>query len=362
MMKKNYLLMLLLGLGVLLTIETTGVYAKQRSGQSTINSDSLLAIEISFWNSIKDSRNPADFQAYLDKYPNGQFAALARNRLDAPNVSTPSFNPQPTASTATSQSFEPEMVAIREGCFYMGSPTTEKDRRADEIQHQVCLTAFEIGKYEITKGQFSVFVAERNYQTDAELTGGCYFYNGSDWVKNTAYSWRYVGFPQPDNHPASCISLNDAQAYVDWLNQKTGKSYHLPTEAQWEYATRAGTTTAFYTGNCINANQANYDAAYDYKNCGTGVYRRQTLPVGSFQPNPWGLYDMSGNVWEWTCSDYDANYYGSEKVCSSSGAQTNRVLRGGSWFIDPNFLRSAIRDKYTPDYAIYDRGFRISRF
>lgn len=318
------------------------------------------SIELSFWNSIKDSRNPADFQAYLDKYPNGQFEALARNRL---NATTPEpVKNQATFSKESRQSFEPEMVAIREGCFLMGSPATEKDRKTDEVQHKVCVSRFEIGKYEITKGQFSAFVAEKNYQTDAELTGGCYFYNGKDWVKNASYSWRNVGFVQGDNHPASCISLNDAQAYVAWLNEKTGKAYHLPTEAQWEYTARAGTTTAFYTGNCINPNQASYNGNFDYSNCGTGAHRDQSVPVGSYPANPWGVYDMAGSVWEWTCSDYDPNYYGSEKICSSSGAQTNRTLRGGSWFIDPKFLRSANRDRYTPDYAIYDRGFRLARF
>jgi formylglycine-generating enzyme required for sulfatase activity len=137
----------------------------------------------------------------------------------------------------------------------------------------------------------------------------------------------------------------------------------LPTEAEWEYAARAGTNTPFYTGNCISTTQANYDGNYDYANCGakTGTYKQTTVAIGSYSANPWGLHDMAGNVWEWTCSDYVNSYDSSELKCSTGNTNTLRVLRGGSWNYNPGGLRSADRNFYSPGNRGVNLGFRLSR-
>ena len=268
--------------------------------------------------------------------------------------------------TETVTIIEPEMIAIPKpkDCFLMGSPASEGDRNDNEKQHQVCVEAFELGKTEVTKGQFSAFVSATGYQTEAETGDGCYSWTGKEYKKYKKYNWRNVGFTQTDEHPVVCVSWNDAMVYTAWLSKVTGKSYRLPTEAQWEYAARAGTTTAFYTGECINTTQANYDGNYDYNNCGakTGVYKKQTVAVGSYKANPWRLSDMAGNVWEWTCSAYDSNYTGKETQCESKNdANMLRVLRGGGWSYGPRFLRVARRDWFNSDDRKFNIGFRLSR-
>ncbi len=229
---------------------------------------------------------------------------------------------------------EPEMVAIKGGCFMMDSPDTEKGRVDNEKQHQVCVKDFAIGKYEVTQAQWQTVIGK----------------NPSNF--------------KGDNLPVEEVSYNDVQDFINKLNTQTGKSYRLPTEAEWEYTARAGTTTTFYTGDCINTEQANYDGNYDYNNCGakTGVYKESTVAVGSYPANSWGLYDMAGNVWEWTCSAYVAQYNGSEAKCvSNNDAKTQRVIRGGSWGNDSSSLRSANRFYLTPDKRYYALGFRLAR-
>jgi formylglycine-generating enzyme required for sulfatase activity len=226
---------------------------------------------------------------------------------------------------------EPEMVAIKGGCFMMGSPDTEKDWRDDEKQHQVCVDDFAIGKYEVTQKQWQAVMGN----------------NPS----------KFKG----DNLPVEQVSSYDAQDFINKLNAQTGQHYRLPTEAEWEYAARAGTTTPFYTGNCINTEQANYNGTVDYNDCGakTGTYKQTTVAVGSYPPNRWGLYDMAGNVWEWTCSGYDENYGGNEKQCVTDNS-TSRVLRGGSWFDFARHARSASSYNRTSDNPFHDIGFRLA--
>ncbi len=166
-----------------------------------------------------------------------------------------------------------------------------------------------------------------------------------------------------ENRPVINVNWHDAVAYTRWLSKETGKDYRLPTEAEWEYAARAGTTTAFWWGNRITPEQANYDGNYVYEGGGEkGVYHEKALPVGSFKPNPWGLYDTAGNVWEWTCSAYDEGYGGDEKVCiSNNQANMPRSLRGGSWYDFPRRVRSANRGWNSPDNRYGHQGFRLSR-
>ena len=187
----------------------------------------------------------------------------------APTPSVPS-PPPATISIASGQVFQdklkggasgPEMVKIRGERFLMGSPTDEKGRDEDERQHEVQVANFAIGKYEVTVGQFKNFVKAAKYKTEAEESGGCYSWTGSEWKQDAGKNWRNPGFSQTDEHPVVCVSWNDAMAYVDWLSKQTGKTYRLPTEAEWEYAARAGTTTARYWGDdsdkgCTFANGA----------------------------------------------------------------------------------------------------------
>ena len=166
-------------------------------------------------------------------------------------------------------SVAPGMVRIPAGRFTMGSPANEPQRQSDEgPQHQVHIAAFELGRHEVTLAQFRAFVAANpGYLTEAEKGDGCYGWNGTSWDENKAFSWRNVGFAQEDRSPVVCVSWNDAKDYVAWLKRQTGQAYRLPTEAEWEYAARAGTTTAFSTGNCITTDQANYNGNYDYAGC-----------------------------------------------------------------------------------------------
>ena len=157
------------------------------------------------------------------------------------------------------------------------------------------------------------------------------------------------------DRPVINISWRDAQQYVAWLSQITGESYRLPSEAEWEYAARAGTTTAYYWGDGVDDGQANCD--------GCGGDDRQTAPVGSFQPSDFGLYDMLGNIWEWTLDCWNAGYANSptDGAAWQSGDCSVRVVRGGSWTSNPHILRSAFRANSSTDRRSYGIGFRVAR-
>ena len=220
-------------------------------------------------------------------------------------------------------------VSIPAGTFTMGSPTSEVDRSSDETQHQVTLSAFKMSKYEVTFEQYDLF---------CEATGRSKPDDGG-WGRG--------------NRPVINVSWYDASAFAEWMGCR------LPTEAEWEYAARAGTTTPFSTGNNLTTSQANYHGYYPYNNNAEGEYRRKTLPVGSFAANAYGLFDMHGNVWEW-CSDWYGAYSASAQT-NPKGASSGsyRVLRGGSWYSYARFCRSAYRDSYTPDFRLINLGFRL---
>lgn len=228
-------------------------------------------------------------------------------------------------------SFEPEMIKISGGTFNMGSSDIEKEREDDERLHTVQVDDFWMGKTEITFAQYDVFaeVTGRNKPDDQEWGRG--------------------------SRPVINISWYDAVAYAAWLKKETGKPYRLPTEAEWEYAARAGTSTQYSWGDVVGRNIANCIG------CGSQWDGKQTAPVGSFSPNNWGLYDMHGNVWEWTCSGYDETYGGSEQRCVSSDAGDDRVLRGGSWIGNMNPARSASRFRDVPFGHYISMGFRLAR-
>ncbi|MDG4595360.1 MAG: SUMF1/EgtB/PvdO family nonheme iron enzyme [Candidatus Contendobacter sp.] len=236
----------------------------------------------------------------------------------------------------------PAMVVIPGGEFQMGSPANEPERNSDERQHGVRVASFAMGQYEVTFEEYDRFCAATGREKPSDDRG---------WGR--------------DRRPVINVNWNDAMAYAEWLSQQTGKQYRLPTEAEWEYAARAGMTTPFWTGRCVTTDQANYDGNYGYgsPDCGakTGVYRQKTLPVDSLQPNPWKLYGTMGNVWEWTCSQYAKDYDGPELKCAEKDTDGSRVLRGGSWGSGPEWLRSAARNLYIPRTGNDNAGFRLAR-
>ena len=274
---------------------------------------------------------------------------------------------------AGNESLGGAMVRIEPGCFQMGSPPSEDGRYDNERRHRVCIErAFAIGKHEVTVGQFRRFVTDTGYRSDAERdaggNSGCYAYQGgSDFGWTEGSSWREPGFSQGEDHPVLCVSWNDAMAYVAWLNGRAGGGYRLPTEAEWEYAARGGSQSAYTFGPdagalCRYANVADHRAKQRFTGwtiapCDDGhVF---TAPVGAFGANPWGLHDVHGNVWEWTCSDYDKDYSGGEQGCADAAA--HYATRGGCWLNSPRSARSADRNWNSPGYRCGILGFRLAR-
>ena len=244
--------------------------------------------------------------------------------------------------------YEMSFVLIKGGTFQMGSPNREVDRRVNETQHQVKLSDFYMAKYPVTIAQFEAFVRSSDYKTDDK--------------------WRcdVKGKEQKDkNHPVIYVSWNDANAYCQWLSEKLNGTFRLPTEAEWEYACRTGTTTPFNTGENLTADQANYNGNYPYNNHPKGKFLQKTSPVGSYLPNAWKLYDMHGNVWEWCLDWYGENYYNECKkkgiVENPTGPPkgSNRVLRGGGWSGYAQGCRSAYRSSDRPGNRYDSVGFRL---
>jgi formylglycine-generating enzyme required for sulfatase activity len=251
-------------------------------------------------------------------------------------------------------SFGPEMVWIPAGSFRMGDIQGDGDSDEKPV-HRVSVGRFAMGKYEVTVGEFRRFVKATGYKTDAEKQGSCLSWSQAfKWVEGA--NWRSPGFSQAETHPVTCVSWNDGVAYAKWLSQQTGKQYRLPTEAEWEYAARAGTETKYWWGNKLGSNNANCWNSY----CKDSF--EYTAPVGSFAPNPFKLYDMLGNLWEWTCSEYESKYSGKEQRCAKNVNKNNRLsLRGGSWNYDEAGLRSANRDFRTPTFRDVLVGLRVAR-
>jgi len=227
-----------------------------------------------------------------------------------------------------------KLVKIPAGTFMMGSPASEARRGSDEgPQRRVTISKpFYMGIYEVTQEQYQAVLGEN----PSNFTG----------AKN----------------PVKKISWNNAAEFCRRLSVKTGKTVRLPTEAQWEYACRAGTTTPFNTGETISTSQANYNGYYTYGSGKKGAYSDKTIPVGSFKPNAFGLYDMHGNVWEWCKDWYDKSYYAKANNRDPQGPDSGeyRVLRGGRWYSDPKNCRSAHRGRDAPNLMVGGSyGFRV---
>jgi formylglycine-generating enzyme required for sulfatase activity len=220
---------------------------------------------------------------------------------------------------------------------------------------------FAVSRYAVTRGEFAAFVQDSGHMTD----GGCYTGDGSASKQQEDKSWRSPGFKQNDRQPVVCVNWGDATAYWMWLWRKTGKFYRLPSEAEREYVTRAGTTTPFWWGSSITPQQANYNGSSEpYKGGGSkGAYRGATVPVDSFEASPWGLYQVHGNVWEWTedCWDDSNNCNPEDGSALTTGDCNRRVLRGGSWDSTPRKLRAAERGAATADERSIYGSFRVAR-
>jgi formylglycine-generating enzyme len=312
-----------------------------------------------------------------------------------------------TGQNAIVSSIGIKLVRIPAGEFMMGSRESTTEMRKSFPQydaerfehkfddeyplHRVRITkAFYLGATAITVGQFRRFVGETNFKTDAERSDrandtpgeprrvgpGGYGYNKEtgklDERRNPKHTWRDTGFPQGENHPVVDVSWNDAVAFCKWLGENERKHYRLPTEAEWEYACRAGTTTRYW---CGDDPQSLLKNANIYDQSSAGVFPEWskyalpgddrfpfTAPVASFPPNPFGLYDMHGNVWQW-CSDfYGKDYYAKSPVDDPRGPETERkhVRRGGAWHSWPLYCRAAFRNYNTPQSRYFNLGFRVA--
>jgi formylglycine-generating enzyme required for sulfatase activity len=282
-----------------------------------------------------------------------------------------------------------EFVRIPEGEFAMGASHDEKDASAPERpRHTVTVSKpYYLGKFTVTRGQFRQFIKEDGYKTEAEQGNGGWGYDPNDESidgPNAQYTWKFVGFDQDERHPVVNVTWNDAQEFIAWLKKKSGKDVRLPTEAEWEYACRAGSETVYHTGTNSETlfNVANVaDAAFvqkfaklieddDYFKTNPPMKANDgyvfTAPVGKFKANKFGLHDMNGNVWQWCQDWYSADYY---KQCQQEGNikdptgpdedQKERIARGGSWLFPPWYCRSACRHFYEPGIRSIDIGFRV---
>ena len=314
-----------------------------------VASDSAAAVqqETVFWESIRESTAPADFEALLEVFPNGTFARLARNRLAAlraaaaapPAPDPPRTDPAPPRPRRAGEVFRdcptcPELVVVPAGRFQMGCVSGRDCQDDERPVHEVELRSFALGVYEVTFEEYERFVRATGHRRPGDK------------------GWGRGG------RPVIHVSWEDAVAYAGWLSEETGEQYRLPSESEWEYAARAGTETRYSWGQDIGRNQANCDG------CGSRWDDDETAPAGSFEANAWGLHDMHGNVWEWVEDCWHENYARAPRdgsAWTSGGDCGRRVLRGGSWYHAPGVLRSANRSRRGAEFRDTDGGFRVAR-
>ena len=281
-------------------------------------------------------------------------------------------------------------VRIPGGCFVMGQSSADKTELVaaegqkkydkyfgDELpRHRVCVDTFWLAEKEVTVGLWRRFIKATGFKTDAERNAdgkeGSYAYkSGSNWKWRAGYYWGKCGFSQSNSHPVTCVSFNDVKKFMAWLNRQGKHRFRLPTEAEWEYACRGGTQTIRFWGNssnraCAYANVADLTKnaekfSWNRKhNCSDGYY--YTAPVGSFKANPFGLYDMHGNVWEWCADWYGENYYRNSPAKNPQGptSGSSRVDRGGCWCSRPSNVRAALRSRDGAAYRDARLGFRLA--
>ncbi|MDP7158949.1 MAG: SUMF1/EgtB/PvdO family nonheme iron enzyme, partial [SAR324 cluster bacterium] len=357
----------------------SGVRAKPSISSTTkttpqVASTGAIRADESAWRDIENSSDPEDFQFFLEVFPESALAKTAKFKLRRLERKQAKAEQERIAKqeeerkrqeaeqrriaeakrkAETERKRQEELAALRQkqesagvwtepntgmkfrripgGSFRMGSPSSEEGRDDDETQHTVTVGEFWLGETEVTNRQYRLFKP------------------GHDSKDYKGHSLN------GDDQPVVEVNWHDAVAYAKWLSRKTGKRFRLPTEAEWEYAARAGTQTARYWGDGIGSNNANCDG------CGSRWDGDETAPVRSFTPNTFGLFDMLGNVYEWTCSEYKERYDGSEERCSDQGDWYS--LRGGAWRHAPGRMRAAHRlnSLYGPYTRLNFLGFRLAR-
>jgi formylglycine-generating enzyme required for sulfatase activity len=269
-----------------------------------------------------------------------------------------------------SQDSSINMITIPDGKFMMGSPLNEQDRYGDEgLQHEVTLISFCLSQTPITQVQWRTVA---RWEAKEEERWGLELNPNPSWFQcqeGKGEAQLLEGEASTDQRPVERVSWEEAMEFCSRLSQRTGRAFTLPSEAQWEYACRAGTTTPFHFGETITSELANYDASFTYANGPKGVYRQQTTPVGRFPANAWGLQDMHGNVWEWCLDQWHESYEGApsdgsawadeEGLSGDESRESARLLRGGSWFYVPRLCRSAFRYGSRPGFRFDLVGFRV---
>lgn len=267
----------------------------------------------------------------------------------------------------------PWLVVVPAGEFMMGSAEGEEGHHESESpQHRVRISEpFAVMEAEVTRGAFARFVDETGYKTGE----GCFVWLGKRLTMDAKGSWRDPGFAQEPDHPVVCVDWNDAHVFAAWLSKRTGQTYRLLTEAEWEYAARAGSTSRYSVGDkenelCRHANvgdrslkKAIPDEQFVIANCDDGHVH--TASVKTYQPNAFGLYDLHGNALEWTQDCWHDSYHGApddgSKPWEENCVDDSRVLRGGGWYYTPYLARLAFRYRYSPDGRGGSAGFRLAR-
>jgi formylglycine-generating enzyme required for sulfatase activity/class 3 adenylate cyclase len=321
--------------------------------------------EVSAWAKIKSSNKIDELASYLDRFPNSRYTEYVRHRLNA-------LRSYPEITKFRDCIDCPEMLVIPPGAFTMGVPQTEVDRygfsSGDSAPlHLVRIAGpFALGEFLVTRKQYATFAEETGH-----YGSGCYArpLDGTSWKFDPMLSWRDPGFAQVDNHPVVCVSWDDAVAYAGWLSKKTGRSYRLPTEAEWEYAARAGSNVGRYFGDAPICEFANVRDQSKKQLYSTGQFFEcnggfsNTSPVGSFPPNGFGLYDVLGNAWEWVEDCWEKSYVDApvDGAAREKALCETRVRRGGSWNSDHRLFYHVGWRSHEPPYArseVY--GFRVA--
>ena len=354
--------------GIKFSPQTNAFSARDDGRPSSQVAHSMLQLAAKEWAKIETSQDIADLKLFARHFPGyhselafkriamlekeaalkeAQYAQEGRIKIDARIVhGAPNGWFKPGAGLGEwFKDFEagPEMVVVTAGSFIMGSPAKEEGRQKCEgPQHKVTIARpFAVSRYAVTFDEWDACAVE----------GGCGGYKPSDqgWGRG--------------RRPVIRVSWNDGKAYVEWLKEKTGKEYRLLSEAEWEYVCRASSPGPFWWGASISADQANYDGNSTLGGGSKGEYRQKTVPVDIFKPNPWGLYQVHGNVWEWVEDSWSPNYKGAPSDGSAWMTEDTRHcgIRGGSWGNGPWDLRSACRSKDGLLSRVGNVGFRVAR-
>jgi formylglycine-generating enzyme required for sulfatase activity len=261
-----------------------------------------------------------------------------------------------------------DMVPVKGGCYQMGDIFRDI-QSSEKPVHEVCVDDFFIGMFEVTVGEFRRFVDDTGYRTEAESQDGCHSWIGDgkeEKIKD--HNWSNTGFPQTERDPVVCVSWNDAYNYIQWLNKEEGSNYRLLTEAEWEYAARSrGREYQYSWGNGAPSGNVADESAKEALS-GLNIWKgyrdgyAYTAPAGSFRPNELGIYDMSGNAYEWVTDWQEDDYYGHSPKSNPKGPDKGKykILRGGAWDLQPDTARTTSRYWNEAGARAVCMGFRLA--